>query len=125
MWTFRVVLVIVVGVFLAYGGSVVWGAMPVVPKGTGGNKVEAPNKGQELNKAPGTAISVKKVTHFVKSMEGGILTTEGGQYSLAGVKVVDLTQERKAPSVEKRPKKTAEMTFVNNQLTEVVIRERK
>lgn len=125
MWTFKIVLVGVVAGFLVAGGSMAWGAMPVVLKGTGGSKVEAPNKAQELNKTPGAAISVKKVTHFVKSMEGGVLTTEGGQYSLAGVKVVDLTQVRQAPGAEKGPQKTAEMTFVNNQLTEVVIRQRK
>ena len=125
MWIFKVVLVGVVGGFLLVGGSVVWGVMPAAPKGTGGSKVEASNKAQELKKAPGALSSVKKVTHFVKSMEGGILTTEGGQYSLTGVKVIDLTTDRRQTSLKRMPKKTAEMTFINNQLSEVVIRQRK
>ena len=125
MWIFKIVLVVVVGGFLVVGGSVVWGVMPAAPKGTVGAKVEAPNKVQELKKAPGAVSSVKKVTHFVKSMEGGVLTTEGGQYSLTGVKVIDLTTDRKQTSLKRMPKKTAEMTFINNQLSEVVIRQLK
>ena len=125
MWILKVVLVGVVGGFLVVGGSVVWGVMPAATKGTGGSKVEAPYKAQDLNKTPGSAISVRKVTHFVKSVGGGVLTTEGGQYSLSGVKVIDLTKDRKQTSLKRMPKKTAEMTFINNQLSEVVIRQRK
>lgn len=124
MWIFKVVLVGLVGGFLVVGGSVVWGVMPAAPKGTVGSKVEASNKAQELKKAPGALSSVKKVTHFVKSIGGGVLTTEGGQYSLTGVKVIDLT-DRRQTSLKRMPKKTAEMTFINNQLSEVVIRQRK
>ena len=124
MWIFKIVLVVVVGGFLVVGGSVVWGVMPAAPKGTGGSKVEAPSEEQELKKAPGAVSLVKKVTHFVKSMEGGVLTTEGGQYSLTGVKVIDLTTYRKPTNLKRMPKKTAEMTFINNQLSEVVIRQR-
>jgi hypothetical protein len=43
---------------------------------------------------------------------------------MAGVQVLDLTPNIKAAGREGMPPKTAEMTFVNNRLREVVIRQR-
>ncbi len=110
--------------FLA-GASGVWDAMALQEQGTGPDKVEAPRKTQDFKKAPGVTVSVKKMTHFVKRIEGGILYTQGGQFSLTGVNVIDLTGDPKVVKPEKKPPKTAEMTFVNGQLKEVVIRQRK
>jgi hypothetical protein len=96
----------------------------------GGQKISSQVKGQGVQKEPGLKKnlapmnSVRRVTKLVKKVEGGVLYTETGQYSLAGVQVLDLAKNFKAAGLEGMPQKTAEMTFVNNQLKEVVIRQR-
>jgi hypothetical protein len=104
-----------------------WDAGAAMP---GGSKASAPVQGdggkkeQEIKKSPPPASQVRRVTKLVNRIEGGVLYTETGQYKLDGVKVRDLTRNLKAADPEKMPKKTAEMTFVNRQLKEVVIRQR-
>jgi ketopantoate hydroxymethyltransferase len=95
------------------------------PGAAEGVKAEKVLKSQELKKSPAPASRVRKATEFVKKIEGGVLYTEGGRYSLNGVKVIDSTQEGVVSHPGRNPKKTAEMTFINNQLKEVVIRQRK
>jgi hypothetical protein len=68
---------------------------------------------------------VRKVTQLVEKIEGGVLYTREGQYSLSGVKVMDLTADPKDVRTGSKPKKTAEMTFLNNKLHDVVIRQRR
>jgi hypothetical protein len=97
----------------------------------GGSKAFAPPPGEavkkepEDRKAPSPASQVRRVTKLVNRIEGGVLYTETGQYKLDGVKVRDYTRNLKAGDPEKMPKKTAEMTFVNQRLKEVVIRQRR
>lgn len=116
--------VILIAVFLAG----VWGEAGALTPG--GQKISPLVKGEglqkepEMKKSPAAANSVRRVTKLVKKIEGGTLYTESGQYSLAGVQVLDLTKNIKAAGREGMPKKTAEMTFLNNQLKEVVIRQR-
>ena len=116
--------VILIAVFLA-GAWEEAGALV-----SGGPRISPPVKGEgiqkepEMKKSPAPANSLRRVTKLVKKIEGGILYTETGQYSLAGVQVLDLTKNLKAAGLEGMPQKTAEMTFVNNQLKEVVIRQR-
>lgn len=104
-----------------------WDAGAAMP---GGSNVPAPIQGdgvkkeQEIKKNSSPASQVRRVTMLVNRIEGGILYTETGQYKLDGVKVRDLTRNLKAADPGKMPKKTAEMTFVNRQLKEVVIRQR-
>ena len=116
--------VILIAVFLA--GS--WGeAGALTPGGTGISppvKKEGVQKAPEMKKSPAPANSVRRVTKLVKKIEGGILYTETGRYSLAGVQVLDLTKNVNPVARERMPKKTAEMTFLNSQLKEVVIRQR-
>jgi hypothetical protein len=96
----------------------------------GGSLVSAPvtgdggKKEQEIKKSPSPASQVRRVTMLVNRIEGGVLYTETGMYSLDGVKVLDLTRNLKSGDPGKMPRKTAEMTFVNQQLKEVVIRQR-
>ena len=95
-----------------------------------GQKISSQVKGQGVQKEPGLrknqapTNSVRRVTKLIKKIEGGILYTETGQYSLAGVQVLDLAKNLKTAGQEGMAQKTAEMTFVNNQLKEVVIRQR-
>jgi hypothetical protein len=116
--------VILIAVFLA--GT--WGEAGALTPG--GQKISPSVKGEgvqkepEVKKSPAPANSVRRVTQLVKKIEGGILYTETGRYSLAGVQVLDLTKNIKAAGREGMPQKTAEMTFVNNRLREVVIRQR-
>lgn len=119
----KVTLGSVLGALLLVGAWAAWGGMPAGPGGAEGVKAEKVNKGQELKKVPAPVSRVRKTTEFVKKIEGGIMYTEGGRHSLSGVKVIDLTNQ-KAPSTKKMAKKTVEMTFVDNQLREVVIRQR-
>ena len=116
--------VILIAVFLA--GA--WGeAGALTPRGQKISpqvKGEGAQKEPEVKKSPAPANSVRRTTKLVKKIEGGILYTETGRYSLAGVRVLDLTKNIKAAGREGMPKKTAEMTFLNNQLKEVVIRQR-
>jgi hypothetical protein len=68
-------------------------------------------------------VKVQKVTGVVKKMDIDTLLLENNRkYSLKGVKVIDLSV-RSAPG-GKVPvnQKLAEMTFVNDRLTEVVLR---
>jgi hypothetical protein len=120
----RVVLMMVLIVFLLAGASPSWPMMVVGQKPTEGAKGEGVKKSTEMKKAPDGANSVRIVTGFVKGIEDGVLYTEIGQYSLAGVKVSDLTKDRKKTSSSKVPKKTAEMVFFNDRLQEVIIRQR-
>jgi len=116
--------VIMIAVFLAG----VWGEAGALTPG--GPRISPPVKGEggqkepEMKKSPAPANSVRRVTKLVKKIEGGILYTESGRYSLAGVQVLDLTKNLKPAGLEGMPQKTAEMTFVNNQLKELVIRQR-
>ncbi len=120
----RIFGVVLIAVFLAG----VWGeAGALTPGGPG---ISPPAKGDgiqkepEMKKSPAPANSVRRVTKLVQKIEGGILYTESGRYSLVGVQVLDLTKNLQAAGLEGMPQKTAEMTFVNNQLKEVVIRQR-
>jgi hypothetical protein len=104
-----------------------WDAGAAMP---GRSNVPAPVQGdgvkkeQEIKKSPSPASQVRRVTKLVNRIEGGILYTETGEYKLAGVEVRDLTRNLKTADPGKMPRKTAEMTFVNRQLKEVVIRQR-
>ncbi len=123
----KMIIVILAGIILVFGDTAVWAAMPGKQMPVKGAKVEGPRKAREATTAdPTKGKPVRIVTEFVKKMEGGVLYTEGGQYSLSGVKVIDLTKGRKdAVRAGNMPKQTAEMTFLNNQLQEVVIRQRR
>ena len=116
--------VILIAFFLAG----VWGEAGAVM--SGGPRVSPPVKGDgiqkepELKKSPAPANSVRRVADLIKKIEGGILYTETGRYSLAGVQVLDLTKNLKAAGREGMVPKIAEMTFINGQLKEVVIRQR-
>ena len=104
-----------------------WDAGAAMP---GGSNVPAPKIGdglkqeREITQSPSPASQVRRVTMLVNRIEGGILYTETGQYNLGGVNVRDLTRNLKSGDPKKGPKKTAEMTFVNQKLKEVVIRQR-
>jgi len=104
-----------------------WDAGAAMP---GGSNVPAAIQGdgakkeQEIKKSPSPASQVRRVTMLVNRIEGGVLYTETGMYKLDGVKVRDLTRNRKSVDPGKMIRKTAEMTFVNQQLKEVVIRQR-
>ncbi len=111
-------------IFLLVAATGSWGAMPVTAKGTVGAKPESARKVQDRKTAPAPVNSVKKTTEFVKMIDAGFLYTEGGRYSLSGVKVTDFTSKRKTADLKSLPKRTAEMTFINQQLREVVIRQR-
>jgi len=116
--------VILIAVFLAG----VWGEAgaltPGGPRISPAVKGEEVRKEPEVKKSPAPANSVRRVTKLVKRIEAGVLYTETGRYSLAGVQVLDLTKSFQAAGREGMPQKTAEMTFVNNLLKEVVIRQR-
>jgi len=116
--------VIMIAVFL----TGVWGEAGALTPG--GQRISPPVKGEgvrkepEMEKSPAPANSVRRVTKLVKKIEGGVLYTESGRYSLDGVQVLDLTKNLQAAGREGMPQKTAEMTFVNDRLKEVVIRQR-
>lgn len=116
--------VILIAVFLAgawgEAGALTPGGPGISPPPTKAGVQKAP----DMKKSPGPVNSVRRVTKLVKKIEGGILYTETGRYSLAGVQVLDLTKNINLAAGEGMPKKTAEMTFLNNQLKEVVIRQR-
>jgi hypothetical protein len=97
---------------------------PGPSRGNVGVQAEKAGKSQEEKKAPAPKNSVRRITHFVKKIEGGVLYTEKNQYNLSGVKVLDLSPKPKNTTMKRMPKKTAEMTFLNGQLREVVIRQR-
>ena len=104
-----------------------WDAGAIMP---GGSRAPVPvpgggvKKEQPTNPPQSSADQVQRITMLVDRIEGGILYTETGQYNLSGVKVRDLTLNLKPGDPRKAPKKTAEMTFVNQKLKEVVIRQR-
>ncbi len=82
-------------------------------------------KEQEMKKSPPVSVDrVQRVTMLVDRIEGGVLYTQTGQYLLEGVKVRDLTRNSKTGAPARIHMKIAEMTFVNEKLKEVVIRER-
>jgi hypothetical protein len=115
---------ILIGVVLVFGDGPAWAGMGV-QKAPEKAKAEGVKKAREIRSSHAPVVSpVKNMTHFVKKIEGDTLYTEGGQYSLRGVKVLDLTKNRKVSGLKKMPKKTAQMHFVNGQLREVVIRQR-
>jgi uncharacterized FlaG/YvyC family protein len=101
-----------------------WATAPGPYRGNVGVQAEKARKSPEEKKVPALKNSVRRITQFVKKIEGGVLYTEKNQYNLSGVKVMDLTPKRKNTVVKGMPKKTAEMTFLNGQLREVVIRQR-
>ena len=101
-----------------------WGVMEGNPRAALPGKDEGKKQGQEIKKEAAPVNHVRRVTELVHRVEGGVLHTSGGRYPLAGVKVVDFTPDRGPVSVKRVPKKTAEMTFVNHQLKEVIIRQR-
>jgi hypothetical protein len=104
-----------------------WDAGAAMP---GGSKAPAPvpgdgvQKGRTITQNISPANHVRRVAEVVDRIEGGVLYTKTGQYSLAGVEVRDSTRNLKAADLKRNPRKTAEMTFVNQQLKEVVIRQR-
>ena len=122
MKSFKVAAMILLVFLLAFEA---WGSARVQPKGEEGVKAEGVKKSQDPRTAPAPVSPVRKVTEFVQKIEGGVLYTQGGQYKLAGVKVLDLSRSPKVEDPRKVPQKTAELTFVNNQLQEVVIRQRR
>jgi hypothetical protein len=105
-------------------GLEAWATAPGSSRGNVGVQAEKAGNSQEEKKAPGPNSSVRRITQFVKKIEGGVLYTEKNQYNLSGVKVLDLSPKLKNTVIKKMPKKTAEMTFLNGQLREVVIRQR-
>lgn len=114
----------ILGIFLLGSATGAWAAMPAPAKAVVGAKIEGTRKTREGKTAPAQVNSVKKMTEFVKKIEGGFLYTEGGRYSLSGVKMMDFTSKRKTADLKSLPKRTAEMTFINQQLREIVIRQR-
>jgi|MudIll2142460700_1097286.scaffolds.fasta_scaffold65425_2 hypothetical protein len=105
-------------------GLEAWGSTPGPSRGGGGIQGEKAGKSPEEKKTPAPKSSVRRITQLVKKIEGGVLYTEKNQYSLSGVKVLDLSPKIKDADLKGMPKKTAEMTFLNGQLLEVIIRQR-
>ena len=125
MWFFRMMLAMAVGASLLYGGSVEPAAVSSGPNSAGEANVAGPTKARELKPAPAAGSPVRKIAQLVEKIEGGFLYTREGRYSLSGVKVMDLTVDPKGVRMESMPKKIAEMTFLDNKLHEVVIRQRR
>ena len=75
--------------------------------------------GKHPSRAAAGESRLKKITTFVTRMEGGFLYTPHSRYSLTGVTVIDRTNGKETPTGAKR---VVEMTFVGNDLQEVVIR---
>ena len=121
MYFFRILLVLWAVTSL---GLEAWAATPGPSRGNDGVQGEKVRKSPEEKKTPALKSSIRRITHLVKKIEGGVLYTEKNQYSLAGVKVLDLSPKPKDADLQGMPKKTAEMTFLNGQLREVVIRQR-
>jgi len=125
MWFFRMILAMVVGASLLYGGSAEPAAVSSGPTPAGEANVVGPTKARELKPGPATGSPVRKITQLVEKIEEGVLYTRDGRYSLSGVKVLDLTEDPGDVRLEIMPKKIAEMTFLDNKLHEVVIRQRR
>ena len=121
MFFFKFLLVLFAVTCLSFEA---WTATPGPSLGNDGIQGEKVRKSQEEKKTPAPKSSVRRITELVKKIEGGVLYTEKNQYSLAGVKVLDLSPRPKDANAKGMPKKTAEMTFLNGQLREVVIRQR-
>lgn len=100
------------------GAALVTGGASTVHAVTPGALEKAP---QQSGAVTGQA-KVQKITGVIKKMDGDTLLLENKRkYSLTGVKVVDLgvsAPRGKVPAT----RRLAEMTFVNNRLTEVVLR---
>ena len=125
MWFYRVILTMVMGASLLCGSSADPATTMSDPSPAGEANVPGPKKARELKPAPATGSPVRKVTQLVEKIEGGFLYTREGRYSLSGVKVMDLTEGPKDAPMGSMPKKIAEMTFLDNKLHEVVIRQRR
>jgi hypothetical protein len=121
MYLLKILLVLLAVTSL---GLEAWAATPGPSPGNDGIQGEKVRKSPEENKTPAPKSSVRRITELVKKIEGGVLYTEKNQYSLTGVKVLDLSPRPKDANAKGMPKKTAEMTFLNGQLREVVIRQR-
>ena len=121
MYLFRILLVLWTATYL---GLEAWATTPGPSRGESGIQGEKVMKPPEEKKTPALKSSVRRITQLVKKIEGGVLYTEKNQYSLTGVKVLDLSPRLKDADLKGMPKKTAEMTFLNGQLLEVVIRQR-
>ena len=121
MYFFKILIVLWTVTSLGLEG---WAATPGPSRGNDGVQGEKVRKSPEEKKTPATKNSVRRITELVKKIEGGVLYTQKNQYSLAGVKVLDLSPRPKGADLKGMPKKTAEMTFLNGQLREVVIRQR-
>jgi hypothetical protein len=121
MYLLRILLVLLAVTSL---GLQAWASTPGPSRGNEGIQGEKVKKSPEEKKRPAPKSSVRRITQLVKKIESGVLYTEKNQYSLAGVKVLDLTPKLKNADSKGMPKKTAEMTFLNGQLREVVIRQR-
>ena len=105
------------------GAAAVQAGMPVQTRD--GGRTTGPQIVKKVSeKGSGPTASVRKRTEFIQKLEGQVLYTEGGRYSLSGVKVMDMTAGGTGDS-DSSIRKTAEMTFFNKQLREVVIRQRK
>jgi hypothetical protein len=105
-------------------GLEAWAGTSGPSRGSDGIQGEKVKKSPEEKKTPALKNSVRRITELVKKIEGGVLFTEKNQYSLAGVKVLDLSPRPQDARAKGMPKKTAEITFLNGQLREVVIRQR-
>jgi len=121
MYLLKILLVLIAVTSL---GLEAWASTPWPSRGNDGIQGEKVKKSPEEKKAPAPKSTVRRITELVKKIEGGVLYTEKNQYSLVGVKVLDLTPRVKDAAPKGMPKKTAEMTFLNGQLLEVVIRQR-
>lgn len=121
MYCFKMILILCAAISL---GLEARASAPGPSREKVGVQAEKAGKSQEEKKAPAPKNSVRRITHFVKKIEGGVLYTEKNQYSLSGVKVLDLSPKIKDADLKGMPKKTAEMTFLNGQLLEVIIRQR-
>jgi len=121
MYCFKMILILCAAISL---GLEARASAPGPSREKVGVQAEKAGKSQEEKKAPAPKNSVRRITHFVKKIEGGVLYTEKNQYNLSGVKVLDLSPKPKNTVIKGMPKKTAEMTFLNGQLREVVIRQR-
>ena len=117
--------ILLAGLLTVFLASAAGAGMPVGGKGGEAVRAEQGKKNINTKKAPAPVKSqVRSVAVLVDKIEGGVLFSGKNRYSLAGVQVVDLTRGRKAASGKGMTHKTAEMTFLNDRLKEVVIRAR-
>ena len=92
---------------------------PAVHAVTSGTVSKAPQKSGSVT----SHVKVKKVTGVIKKMDGDTLLLENKRkYSLKGVKIIDLSGRSVRGGKVPASQKLAEMTFINDRLTEVVLR---